>query len=107
MAAYGNALIKPKNHWQMDMPDQIAQDGCVLDAFLIERTHLKVKVIAENIRNTTCFEKSVLSGVLNCDFRRITEATDIAGLRGASAPLPGYPGVVVADRLEFFTLQAT
>lgn len=105
IAAYGEGLIKPKNHWQMDVPAQIAEDGCIVDAFLIERTHLKVKAIADHIKNTTMFERSVLSGVVNCHFRKVTEATDIAGLRGSSAPLPGFPGVLVADRLEAFTLQ--
>ena len=105
LAAYGDGLIKPKHHWQMDMPSQIAQDGCVLDAFLIERTHLRVKEIAEHVKNTSLFEKSVLSGVINCHFRRVCQASDTAGLRGGIATLPGYPEVLVADRLEFFLLQ--
>ena len=106
LEAYGEDLIKPKNHWQIDMVEQIEVDGCVLDAFLIERTHVKVKAIADHIRNTSSFERSVLSGVLNCHFRTLAQATDIAGLRGNTAPLPGYPEVRVADRLEIFALQA-
>ncbi len=30
-SAYGATLIKPKHHWQMDVPPQILRDGLVLD----------------------------------------------------------------------------
>ena len=55
-AAYGVRFIKPKHHWQMDVPPQIVRDGVVLDAFVVERGHLAVKAIAEHVRNTTTFE---------------------------------------------------
>ena len=42
-AAYGEGWMKPKHHWQMDVPRHTQRDGLVLDAFVIERTHLAVK----------------------------------------------------------------
>lgn len=66
MAAYGEGSIRPKHHWNFDLPGQFARDGMVLDAFVVERTHLKVKRVADLIKNTSCFERSVLAGVLNC-----------------------------------------
>ena len=37
------AVIKPKHHWLMHVPQQIARDNAVIDAFVIERQHLLVK----------------------------------------------------------------
>ena len=89
----------------MDVPSQIREDDMVFDVFLIYRTHLTVKSIADNIKNTPTFERSVLSGVLNIHFRHVKQATDLAGLRGTIAPMPGYRNVFLADRLEYFALQ--
>lgn len=43
--AYGASHVKPKHHWQIDMASQLARDGLVLDAFIIERIHLQVKAL--------------------------------------------------------------
>lgn len=105
-AAYGTTHIKPKHHWQLDVPAQFRRDGCVLDAFIIERIHLQVKRVAEHVKNTATFERSVLAGVVNGHFRRISEAQGSTGLRGPTAPWPGVPGFVVADRMEYLGLTA-
>ena len=42
----------------------------VLDAFVVERLHLAVNAVVEPIRNISRYEYSVLSGVLNVQFRR-------------------------------------
>ena len=63
--AYGTSLIKPKHHWLLDIPAQIRRDGMVLDAFVIERMHNPIKAIADRVKCTTDFEKSVLSEVVN------------------------------------------
>ena len=66
LAVYGDGYIRPKHHWLMDTPPQFLRDAVVLDAFVIERTHLAVKVLAEHIKNTRTFERSVLSGIACC-----------------------------------------
>lgn len=43
-ATYGDDHIRPKHHWNFDIPSQLARDSMVLDAFVIERTHLKADV---------------------------------------------------------------
>ena len=48
----------------LDTPAQFLKDSVVLDAFVIERTHLAVKAIAEHVDNTRAFERSVLCGML-------------------------------------------
>jgi len=105
---YGTRLVRPKHHWNFDIPDQLAKDGCLLDAFIVERIHLQVKWIAEKVRNTTTFELSVLSGVTNEAFSRAATASAIAGgLCGKTAELPGAPGIFVADRMEYRGLKVS
>jgi hypothetical protein len=101
--AYGTQYIKPKHHWMMDVAAQLVRDECVLDAFIIERTHLVVKGIADNIRNTRCFERSVLSGVTTLAFESAAGAVAGDSLVGRCAPLPGFPGVQVADKMSIFS----
>jgi hypothetical protein len=105
IVAYGTRYVKPKHHWTLDVPAQILRDGCVLDAFIIERTHLLVKGIAEHVRNTSGYEKSVLSGVLSCAFKAAEVAQLGDSLLGRVASLPGHPNVQVADKMAIFTFE--
>lgn len=105
--AYGVTNIKPKHHWQLDVPEQIRRDGLVLDAFVIERTHLRVKGVAEHIRNTTRFEGSTLASLANVMWQNAAELSSCSGLVGRSAPWPGCPGLVVADHMEFFSARVS
>jgi hypothetical protein len=97
---YGTDKIKPKHHWAADIPEQLERDQLVLDAFVVERMHLDVKSVAENVKNTSRFERSVLSGVLNKHFRTLTETAAFAGLRSQVVQLPGVPHLFVADAME-------
>ena len=103
--AYGTRGVKPKNHWQTHVPSQIRTDGIVFDAFLIERCHVLVKSIADNVKTQQHFERSVLAGVLNVQMRHAQHANDVTGLRGRSVLLPGFRDVHLADRLDYYTLQ--
>jgi hypothetical protein len=67
-AAYGDGGIRPKHHWMQDIPAQLVRDKIVLDTFVVERGHLKVKAVADGVDNTARFERSVLAGVLNTSF---------------------------------------
>jgi hypothetical protein len=103
--AYGTQHIKPKHHWLLDVPAQMERDGCVLDAFIIERTHLMVKGIAENVKNTHDFERTVMRGVTTLAFQSGAAATYGDSLLGKVAALPGYPNVQIADKMAIFTMQ--
>lgn len=103
IAVYGEGHVRPKHHWMLDVPAQLRRDGLVLDAFVIERTHLQVKAIAQHVKNTTSYERSVLAGLLTVAFRQDAEPLATARLVGRTATLPGFfPRVLVADRLEVF-----
>jgi len=104
---YGTAYLKPKHHWMLDVPAQVVRDGIVLDAFVIERTHLRVKAIAEHIDNTTTFERSVLGGLCSVMVHDSVEFT-ADGLLGKTAVWPGFsPMVTVAGRMLIFGFEVS
>lgn len=101
IAAYGAQYVKPKHHWLLDVPDQVLRDGLLLDAFIIERMHLRVKSLAEKIKKTTSFEASVLSSALTVHLADVEAFDKGGGLRGRTAPFPGaHVGALVADKME-------
>jgi hypothetical protein len=101
--AYGTDHIKPKHHWMMDIPRQLVRDRCVLDAFVIERTHQVVKGIATHVDNTHLFERSVLSGVTTLAFQASDDKLAVVdGLMGRTMGLPGCPGALASKQLRIF-----
>ena len=44
IAAYGVDKLKPKHHWMFDVAEMLQHTEAVLDAFIIERLHLRVMV---------------------------------------------------------------
>ena len=101
LEAHGSSGVRPKHHWVLDIPDQILQDGLLLDSFVIERKHLHVKAIAEHVKNTHVFERSVLAGVTNVHMQRARECTD-AALRGRRKQ---WGAAVLAPHMAFLGLQ--
>jgi hypothetical protein len=100
--AYGTARVVPKHHWLLDIPGQIAADGMVLDAFVIERQHLTVKGVVEHVRNTTVFERSVLSSVCSLTANQALEVSFGNSLIGSKpAPALGPEAVVGRSMLLF------
>lgn len=61
--------------------------------------------IANNIKNTKTYERSVLAGVTNVVFRSAEELQWSDGLVGRQGPLLGCPGVVCSDRMQAHTLD--
>jgi hypothetical protein len=96
---YGNQHLKPKHHWMLDLGPQIRRDHMVLDAFVIERQHLLVKSVAEHVRNTSQFEVSVLSSLINVQIRTVRELKVGDELMGRTSHLEGMPGVQVSDKM--------
>ena len=98
---YGNDHLKPKSHWAFDVCDHLESDPMVIDAFVIERLHLRVKAEAEFIKRLENYESSVLARVVNAQVESSQKEAG-CGLIGRTAPLPGAPDAIVADRMEVF-----
>jgi len=92
-------------HWLLDVAQQLARDKIVLDAFVIERTHLRVKAVAEPIKNTRVFERSVLASLASVTWNRASTDAAGNGLLGRTSALPELAGAVVADRMEFYSIE--
>ena len=102
IAVYGCSHIIPKHHWLIDTAAQFLQDTLVLDAFVIERTHLAVKSIADFVKNTICYERSVLTGIV-CSLGT-DEDLQRTRLVGPIAHVPGS-AACVGDRAVVFGLE--
>ena len=95
-ACYGNSVLRPKHHWNMDIPQQLAKAHCLIDTFVIERKHLLIKSLAEPVKNTVDFEASVLAAILTTS-RRSTPTACHHGLKGNVAE--ASPGVFAGNRI--------
>ena len=100
-AAFGSHGVRPKSHWAFDVAEQLAIDSVVVDTFVIERLHLRVRAAAEHIKKLESYETSVLSRVVNEQFRALQEGFGGHRVLGRHAPFPGIPAAKVADTLEF------
>ena len=86
---YGCDHIKPKFYWLFDCCRQVATHPMVLDCFVVERLHLRVKHVANSTKNITSYERSVLAGILNTQIDALANKTFADGLRGKVLPYPG------------------
>ena len=77
--AYGKADLTPKNHWVFDVCECLLRDSTVdederpwrvMDAFVLERLHLRVRGPIEHVDTMQSFEKSVVVEVSNEQVRR-------------------------------------
>ena len=102
--AYGRDHVKPKHHWMFDCAQQLGGRGMVLDAFVIERLHLRVKRQAEVVCNLSIFESAVLCGVLNEQFRDCT--TPLTNrLAGHTTSTPTFHHASVGKRMVIGNLR--
>ena len=104
---YGGQHLKPKHHWMLDLGPQVRRDRMILDAFVVERQHLVVKSVAEHIRNTSNYEASVLSSLVNVQIRAVRELKLCDELLGRTSLLEGMPSVVVSDKLTIHSFTVS
>ena len=103
VSAYGRRHVKPKMHWLWDVADQLNKFLLLLDALVIERIHLHVKKIAVSIKNTSVFERSVLSAVTTDHFKRLKSLRIGSALCGPQEMLA--PGVAMSNAAQVFSLR--
>ena len=91
-----------------DIAQCMVSDGFVVDAFTLERLHLRAKMVAENCKNLAIFEDVVMAGITNAHFGSMADTehwSSSCHLVGALAPMPGEPNIVVADRAQYHSEQ--
>jgi len=100
--AHGVNLIAPKFHWQFDIAEQIHRDAdfnYLVDEFIIERMHLRIKPTAE-AHDSTGFEAGVLAGVIATQRRDLENAQLGDTLLGKTWRMPGAPGTILSKAMR-------
>ena len=78
------------------------QDDMLVDAFTLERLHLRAKGVAERCKDPGHFEGSVLGGVLNAHINALSDAGAFTvALLGKTATMPGAPNITIADKAKY------
>ena len=97
--AYGDHALKPKSHWVFDVVMQIRRDRQILDCFVVERMHLRIKRIAETVNRLPDFEKTIISRYACLHEKMLKEkgACSEMALVGATFALEEFPGIRFAD----------
>ena len=74
----------------------------IVDVFFLERSHLTCKDVADNVENTSVYERTVLAGVLNkqCSALQSLVPGGVHLLDTVTAPMPGFPLARVADNMQ-------
>ena len=70
--------MKPTHHWVFDCADQMERDAdhnILLDAFVVERLHRRVKHHANAIDDLRMWEGSVLAALLNTHMESLKAPT--------------------------------
>ena len=84
---YGADLVRPKHHWGFDVVDQIERGGYIMDAFIIERLHLRARGVADFAHNLGKYSQAVQAGLLNAQAHAARVAKHAEGLIGKTAQL--------------------
>ena len=79
---WGTQNLIPKVHWLFDIAEQMlsGSDEVLLDGFVLERIHLRVKVFAEKTKLAKGMERSVLQRVLRDQLTTLQDSALLDGL---------------------------
>ena len=102
LRAYGGNGIRPKHHWMFDVAEQLARDLMVLDMFVIERLHLRVKKLADTRSALHSFSDSVLASLLCSQVHALRSKEFGNRMVGNLVPMPGFPTAQLADSIEVY-----
>ena len=90
--AYPGQEVKPKDHFCHHISGQIQRDGLLVDAFTGERKNGMIKRVAADLKNTECFEKSLLMRVASAQLDAIRDEGFLCDhlLAPEASPLMAY-----------------
>lgn len=78
----------------------------MVDAFAIEKLHLRVRPVADRTDNTSQFERTVLGGVLNYQISQLKSLKSDARLLGKShQSLPEYPSAKLSNSVLVHSME--
>ena len=86
-SVYESIHLLPKHHFAIHLPEQFARDGVLTDCFVVERSHLLPRSVANDIDNTITFEKSAIQNVLLARVESLESFDERSGLTGQTAAI--------------------
>ena len=96
--------MKPKHHWCYDIAEQLERDQdfqVLLDAFVVERLHLRFREIGNRMDNQHRFEPTILTLAIMHQKSSLCDARTMFGLLGPTETVfPNVPELVMGTRLE-------
>ena len=101
----GEARLRPKLHWAFDVAECLAKDDFLVDAFTLERLHLRVKDVANLRHNLQDYETSVMHAVTTRHLNQMTGAEAWASpckFIGQECALPGSPNIMLAEKAKHY-----
>ena len=109
---YTASEVKPKHHFMVHIPAQIARDGLLLDCFVLERKHQMLKACCNWIDNTSAFERSAIARAVQEQCRELEQpGWNKNGLQGKSEEFPdlarlqGAGKATIASRLHVHSVD--
>ena len=102
---FGSRNITPKFHWAFDIAECMMADGFLVDAFALERVHLRVKAVANHIKNTRSYESSLLAGATTSHLNNCSDKEGWASgevLVGKLTTVREAPGIIAAETATYF-----
>ena len=101
---FGAEYVRPKFHWCFDVAEQLrCCTGHLMDAFVIERLHIRARSVADHVSNTRAFDVAVCTGVLNGHAKTLQSnnyGDDIIGAYGVSQ-VGGLQQASVGDAMRW------
>ena len=100
---FGADRVKPKHHWAFDVAEQLPEHGLhLMDAFVVERLHLRARSVADHVSNTKVFEQALCTGLLNAQSHALQGDRVTLGLVGKClrTDVGDIPQALVADAMR-------
>ena len=86
-SVYGLLGLLPKHHLALHLPQQIARDKTLTDTFVVERSFLLPRRVANEIDNSTSFEKPTISRVILARMSSLDSFDERVGFTGKDAAM--------------------
>ena len=100
----GTTRLRPKLHWAFDVAECLTHDDYLVDAFRLERLHLRIKDIAEHCKHLGQYEAAVMAGVTHRHLNLMKEVpawNSPCHLFGRVEAVPCAAGITIADKAMF------
>ena len=98
---HGPDDVNPKFHWALNLAEQMRHSEYLMDAFVIERLHLRARAVADYTKYVHDYEASLCAGVVNAQVGGSGSSSGLEG-RTTQFPHPDLSHVLVADRLSWY-----